>query len=65
MLKIKIIAHSDNGQSDPIYQEYTDAPFLATAMKRTTEILQDYYTWNVPDGVKWQKLEIVIECIRK
>ena len=62
-LIIKIIATSDTGDSDSIHQDYTDTPNIPVAMRRAQELILDYYARNVPEGVKWQKLEIIIECV--
>ena len=63
-LKIIITAHSDNEQSDTFTQEYTDSPMLSKAIERAKENALDYYIWNVPEGVKWTKIDISIEIIR-
>lgn len=63
-LKIIVTCQSDTGDEDTMVQEYTDSPFLDTAIRRAKEIADDYYTWNVPEGVKWKKIDISIEIDR-
>lgn len=63
-LKVKVVCTSDNGESETIHQDYTDSPFLDTAIRRAQEIAKDHYTWGVSADVKWQKVEITVEIDR-
>ena len=63
-LKLVIAFTAENGQR--VYREthYTDSPFLSTALKRAGEVMQDIDEWDIPDGVRWQKVDVSIEVDR-
>lgn len=64
-LKITATCCAEDGSQKTVHCEYTDSPFLDTAIRRAKEMVEDYYTWAVPEKVRWTKVSFEVEVTRE
>ena len=63
-LKIEVTLTAETGESDTTVQEYTDSPFLATAINRAKDLAIDSADWRFPGTCIWQEVTIKIRINR-
>lgn len=64
-LEMQLSYKTEDGQDWQETFQFSDSPFLESAITRARELIMDHATWGVPVDSKWKEVSIKLVINRK